>query len=223
MTSAEEERKNEVDLFVADQRSQFTIVKTIQTYSGDVYDWVDAKSVPGSQLQPPFKIPEKKRSPLTELDQFPELRGPPGTIPMLRPTFDLYVKGETSAMSLQDYILNHIPQGQPMGQKRLYGGYRMVVANNGIHSDITQFPEAPESGSFNILEVSAACNGPTPATTQEIVGAAVSRGAAGLSGDTLRFNVEFATAGTAQGNNVGGWNENVTGWVPYELAPYGPV
>jgi len=57
----------------------------------------------------------------------------------------------------------------------------------------------------------------------EMVGAVVGRGAAGYSGSTLRFNVEFMTAGPNNiGNNVGGWDGQVTGFVAAAGRPYGP-
>ena len=215
-------RQDEVDQLLAVQHMRHVIVATTQTYAGDIYDWVDPSSVPGSQATPPSPLDGTNRPVLTELDAFPELRGPKGTIPMLRPTYRSYVNGSSGKSSLSQYILD-LPSGQPSGQNRLYGGYLATVQNHGAQSSINQFPGVTEAGTFTLLEDGVTCFGTNPSTTQEIVGAAVARGVAGYDGTTLRLDTEFWTAGTsAGGNNIGGWNTSVTGWVPLAGAPYGP-
>jgi len=221
MTAEAARRQTEVDRFLALQHRNHIIRATTQTYSGDIYDWIDPKSIPGSDATPPLPLESKDRPVLTELDAYPELRGPAGTIPVLRHDYGPYVRGASNAPSLESFILS-MPSGQPSGQFRLYGGYAAVTQNHGVHSSINQFPGSAESGTFTILEDAVNCDGTNPSTTKEIVGAVVGRGAAGFDGSTLRFNTEFWTAGNSAGNNVGGWNTSVTGWVPYSGAPYGP-
>jgi len=58
----------------------------------------------------------------TELELYPELRGPNGTTPIHRPDYTNYVMGLTGAGSIQDYIESYQVQGKPMGAHRLYAG-----------------------------------------------------------------------------------------------------
>lgn len=71
-----------------------------------------------------------------------------------------------------------------------------------------------EANTFSLLELNSFCMGANPSTDMEFVGIVMSRDLANFGNATLRMQVEFATAGTATGNNVGGWHGLVTGFVP---------
>ena len=73
------------------------VVTAKQGYSGDIIDWIDSSTlpVPDEIPVPPFPIENFALSagmelPLSELDRFPELIGPEGTTPQLRPDFSDY-------------------------------------------------------------------------------------------------------------------------------------
>src|SRR5262245_53430462 len=101
-------RQCEVDHYVAQRYLAlgYEIVATTELPSGDIMDWISAESVPGSDQPPPPPITLDDYHPRpgaqlgkTELQMYPELRGPVGTIGFHRPTFPAYVNDETEATS----------------------------------------------------------------------------------------------------------------------------
>jgi hypothetical protein len=117
MTSKQRTRQQEVDQYWARRVCEegWRIVATTQTNSGDIIDWVDSGTMPGTHLQPPpapwtkkdLTPPPGAQLARPELEADPESRGPSGTTPIQRPDFSVYVMNETSARSLQDYLENH--------------------------------------------------------------------------------------------------------------------
>lgn len=65
-TPEQQARKDEVDQFLCDryQAEGWQILETTQTYGGDIIDWLDPASVPGSQVDPPPPIPASEYEPL---------------------------------------------------------------------------------------------------------------------------------------------------------------
>lgn len=223
-------RQAEVDLYLAKQHHDlgWRIVETTQTYIGDVIDWLDPASVPGSDAEPPPRpSPEELKPPpgaklqVTELDLYPELRGPEGTIPMIRPRFASYVRGETTATSVEDFI-QHQVVGQPAGTDRLYGGYIKQQANKALVSWINDFGDIIEPGTLSLIEMATVCQGTNPDATMELVGVATSRDWANFGDWVLRLQVEFLTAGMVTGNYIGGWDGIRLGFVAAAGRPYGP-
>lgn len=115
-TPEQQAKKEEVDQFLCAryQAAGWQILETTQTYTGDIIDWLDPASVPGSQEEPPPKptpeelqLPEGVELQVTELDVYPELRGSAG-IPMTRPSFAAYIFGDTGAISVEDFLTNHV-------------------------------------------------------------------------------------------------------------------
>jgi hypothetical protein len=106
------------------------IVATTALDDGTIIDWVDAASVEGADAVPP---PPLKLAPLPpgvvhQTLKLPE--GPPGTISFIRPSFDAYVKGQTPARDLNDYI-SRIPAGHPYPDPApASDSDRMYVADN---------------------------------------------------------------------------------------------
>ncbi len=223
-------RQLEVDHYIRDQLYRgYDIAETTQTYSGDLIDWVAPASVPGSEIEPPPPVPaDQLATPPgvelqpTELDEHPELRGPDGTIPMVRPDFSRYVRGDSSAASLDDFRAQQLAGGQPWNRYRLYTGYAQLAYNTGVSSYVDQAIGAVEDGTFSLIETGTGCPGWNPPTTQELVGAVVMRDLAGLSSSTLRMRVEFLTAGDNIDDYIGGWDGQVSGFVPAAGRPYGP-
>lgn len=115
LTAEQRVRQQEVDHDWARTVCQegWQIIATTQTHSGDIIDWV---TIPGPHAKPPpapwtkddlNNLPPGAQLGQTELEQHPELRGPPGTTPMTRPQYKVYVMGETGAKSLQEYLEKH--------------------------------------------------------------------------------------------------------------------
>jgi hypothetical protein len=235
LTPQEAARQREVDDFVLRTYNErgYRIIKTTQTYSGDIWDWLDPDSVPGSRKQPPSsnilpppggEASRAERQALTEFDLYPEVRGPEDTVPMFRQSFPGYVAGTTGYRSLQEFLAN-LPSGQPVGEFRLYGGYRTGYGITGVYSEMQQFPNSDpvEANSFNILENAIGCNFGDPNT--QFVGTIVGRGFGsdiGTTGGTLRLWTEFFTNGANVGNNVGGTSPLWAGFTPAAGAPWGP-
>jgi hypothetical protein len=209
--------------------------RTIQTFLGDIMDWLDPASVEGSQEEPPPKPSPEELLPaeglalqLTELDMFPELRGPAGTIPVLRPSFIAYVSGLTGATSLDDFLTNYLVPGVPGGPGRLYAGIASLTPNLGASSWINSFGGEIELGTMSVLEMVVGC--PMNGEMWQQIGIAASKDWAnnGLPnfGDlVLRVQVEFLTAGSSQealGDGKGGWDGASAGFVHAEGAPYPP-
>jgi hypothetical protein len=114
----EQMRQDEVGRYLAGVYEQkgYKIKATIRMPSGDIYDWIDAASVPGSDAEPPPSPCPGCRLPKTELDLYPELRGPPGTMPFVRSSFfDPYIRGGTGATSLEDFIGHYMVRSAPPG------------------------------------------------------------------------------------------------------------
>jgi hypothetical protein len=220
-------RQREVDRYIMDELYRgYSIVETTQTYSGDLIDWVDPDTVPGSRIQPPppptaadLETPPGVLLQPTELDQHPELRGPDGTIPFTRPRFASYVHGDSGHDSLDAYLkADEAPQIWP-GVFRLYSGYRKTVPNTKVAGFFNQSIGQIQPGTFSVLEMTTFCGG----ASAELVGMAVSKDMVNFNDAIQRLRVEFLTAGkNAMGNNKGGWDGKVTGFVAAAGRPYGP-
>jgi hypothetical protein len=217
-----------VQRYLARRYRDYRIVETTQTYIGDIIDWLDPATVPGSQVEPPPRPPPEELRPppgaelqRTELDLYPELRGPEGTIPVTRPSFASYVRGETDATSVEDF-LRHQQPGQPSGQNRLYAGLIKPQANKGVVSWVNDFGDIIDPGTFSIIETATVCQGSNPDTTMELVGAATSRDWKNFGDWVLRLQIEFLTMGTQTGPNKGGWDGKFVGFQAAADRPYGP-
>jgi hypothetical protein len=229
LDAAARRRQAEVDRHILEHLyAGYEIVETTQTYSGDLIDWVDPESVPGSQIEAPpplpaVELPEGVELQPTELDRHPELRGPEGMIPIVRPRFARYVSGESGAESIGDHVAREIASGQPAGQNRLYEGYYRSIPHTGVKSYVNQgLVNSVEPGTFTLLETATVCSGVFPATTLELVGATVAKDMANLNDQTQRLRIEFLSSGLITGNGLGGWDGAVVGFVPYAGRPYGP-
>jgi hypothetical protein len=228
LTAEQRARSDEVARYLARRYRDYRIVETTQTYIGDIIDWLDPATVPGSQVEPPPRPPPEELRPppgaelqRTELDLYPELRGPEGTIPVTRPSFASYVRGETDATSVEDFLQQQA-LGQPSGKNRLYAGLVAPHPNKGVVSWVNDFPATIEMGTFSVIETATVCPGSNSATTMELVGAATSRDWKNFGDTVLRVQVEFMTAGDATGPSQGGWDGPVTGFQAAAGRPYGP-
>jgi hypothetical protein len=233
LTLEQQQRQAEVNRFLVDQARGYTIVETTQGYSGDIIDWVDSETLPGLRLAPPpptwtqedLQPPPGAELARTELDLYPELRGPAGTTPIHRPDFSMYVMGLTGAGSLQDYLENYQVSGQPSGQNQLYAGYGWKFWNMGASGNINQFQGDVEQGTFSLIEIAVVCPGPDPLNTMQMVGAVVSRDRVNFRDAQPRIHIEYMTRGSRAGYagpGRGGWDERTAGFVPYPGRPYGP-
>lgn len=179
-TDAEQKRYDEVQAYLVEQYKDYRIVQTTQTYIGDIIDWVDPKTVPGSAEEPPGPIPQNElefpdaQLQVSELEFYPELRGPVDTIPMTRPTFEPYIRDWSDAQTLEAFLYEQ-EGGQPDGQFRLYAGVTAVVENGGGAGAFNQFAGEVEKGTFSLMELAVSCDGADKNNTLEQVGVVASR------------------------------------------------
>ncbi len=249
LNAEQQQRQQEVDQDLAKeyQAQGYRIRETIQTYNNDIVDWMEPSSVEGSQAEPPpprgeaMQLPPGTQLQRTELDEHPELQGPDGTIPMLRPSYDAYVSGQSGATSLSDYLAHHGVLGAPASPAHLYAGMRIVADNQGAATWLTAFDGDIESKTFAVLEMIVGC--PDGKGGMEWVGIAASKDlvhhdtAFNKFGGLLRVQVEYSIpddmAPEGQGGGWEGLNKtrgaftNVEGWkhawpgIPIVPAPFG--
>lgn len=234
LTPEQQARQDEVNAFLAQRYDEegWVILKTTETCVGDRWDWLDAASVPGSEVDPPplpaIELPPDVKLQETELDLHPELQGPPDSVPMLRPSFAPYVFGDVEASSVEDFLAKSVQSlpGKPEGQNRLYAGINMAAPSVRVQTFINGYDGKVEKTITSLLEMAVTCQGSDPATTLELVGVAVSRDRWNFDRDVepavTRLQVEFLTAGDATGNRVGGWDGRDIGFRPLKNAKYGP-
>jgi len=226
LTEEQQVRQVEVDAYLVDQYRDYTIVTTTQGYSGDIIDWVDSSllSIPyeipalpwtAADLQPPPGVALA----LTELDLFPELRGPEGTAPLHRPDFSAYVMGESGAISLQDYLENSQVFGRPAGDSRLYAGLNSLQQNNGVSGTVNVFNSEVEKGTFSLVELMVAC--PLMGEVQEQIGVVIAVDRVNSIVDAQpRLHVEYLRQ--VGGKLKGIWDQKESGFVPFPLREHSP-
>jgi hypothetical protein len=230
----------EVEQFVADQykAAGWQIMETIQTESGDLYDWIDVNSIEGADEAPPppmtpdeMQLPEGAELQLTDLDVEPDLQRPAGAVPVRRPEFAPYVLGESDASSLDEFLTEEaVPGDASHGNDRLYAGIVTAAPNRGASVSISAFSGGRiEAGTLSVLEIVVGCPNDKGEMWQYI-GIAASRDYAtqnfvNFGDSTLRIQVEFFT----QGSNVvdkkkGGWHgtKSLNDFILVPGAPYAP-
>jgi hypothetical protein len=215
------------------QDQGWKILFTSKTCVGDIWDWLDSSTVPGSDVEPPplpvFDLPPGIELQQTEFDLYPDLKGPANSVPKLRPSFAPYVLGTVPANSVEDFLAKEA-HGRTDGEKRLYAGIKQAVANIGIGSFINSYNGFVEANTFSLMELAVLCKGSDISTTLEQVGVAASRDRWNFDAEkddtkpaVTRLQVEFFTAGAENvGDYVGGWDGRRLGFFGRTGAPYGP-
>jgi hypothetical protein len=229
LTADQQRRLDEVEQYLWDryQALGWQIMATTQGgITGDIFDWLDPDSVKGAwEEPPPLPTPEEMQLPdgvqlaLTELDLFP---GPEGLIPVIRPSFAMYVSGLSGASSLEDYLTNYQVQGNPTGPGRLYAGVSTATKNLGASTWINAFGGLIEPGTLSVLEMAVGCRNMATKEMEmeQLVGIAASRDwtktdvlSGNFSDSVVRIQVEFLTHGSVlswTGQGKGGWEGGVT-------------
>lgn len=88
---------------------------------------------------------------------------------------------------------------------------------------MNQFAGDVQTSTFSLIEAAAVCRGLNEATTLELIGAVVSRDRRNFNNSATRIQIEFLTrGGNALGNDIGGWDTIVRGFIPAAGRPYGP-
>jgi hypothetical protein len=208
-------RQEQVNVYLAQiyDEARWKILLTTKTCSGDVWDWLDPATVPGSEIEPPpppeHSGPDDVEPALTELEAHPELTLP-DAVAMLRPSFMPYVMGDVPATSVRDFLAQEV-HGRTDGAKRLYAGIGAVVDNLGASSAISVYQIKVARQGMSLMEMAISC-GESEDPNREMIGVAV--GADRLHEDPwddmkpvpMRLRVEYFTAGyETTGDGKGGW------------------
>ena len=216
--------------YFGQRRSRLQIEATTVTDSGQVIDWIR----PGSQVSektlaapPPFSDEDKDKGSSTDLPVPFELvsqahaRGPAGTVPVLRRTDELAEK--IAPGTIDDFLSKYgraddivDPEfAVPGASEHDYAYSAQYVENFGGHGNINVWnPYVYKSTEFSLGQV---------AVVRENGGSAKQTIEAGwqdyrnLYGDYYpHFFIYYTTNGySSQGDNVGGYNRDVDGWVQY--------
>lgn len=222
-TYTEEERRryDEVQAYLVEQYKDYKIVETTQTYIGDIVDWVEPASVEGSQVEPPppisaaeLELPPGVELQRTELEAHPELRGPAGTMAMVRPSFESYVRGWSGAASFEEFLQAQ-EGGRTDGANRLYAGWTTLIDNWGGGGQFSRFAGNVEENSFSLVELTISCDGPDKNNTLEQIGIVASQDRKNFGDAVLRLQVEFFSQGIKYGKNIGGWHGLSKGFIPF--------
>jgi hypothetical protein len=238
--SAEEiaARRAALRAYFAGQRAKMKIVATTRTERGQVIDWVprDSQS-PGLKVATP---PRPDDAPLWtakgerlapfELAQQPKARGPAGTVPILRR--DAFVERIVPPPTVEDFLSKYgllaaggfEPPGG--GPDHVYAWTEKTVGNIGGQGSFNVWDSYVHAtneinavgGEFNLAQV--AVKGHAAGVLQTVE--AGWQNYPNRSGDGFpHFFTFFNTNGyTAFGNDVGGYDRDVTGWVQHSTTVF---
>jgi hypothetical protein len=245
-----EEREAEVAAHL--ERSYFSRFKVAQTTRGpfgEVVDWVDPHELdplfderkpPSDDADAPSEIPREampepapERRVAEDKDLYalwsdPAVRGPEGTVPMMRPNFSAYVDGSSGAETL-DQFLKMIEKSapQPAGQQRLYALKWHNTTNIGTQGWIAFTNPSSVSasgGTFSLSQLGVMCPGPNEATTRETIEYGVQEFPTKYGDSNLHLFTFFTETGyQSSGDYLGGYNTDVAGFVPTGTFPPGAV
>ncbi|MEV7095370.1 neprosin family prolyl endopeptidase [Amycolatopsis sp. NPDC051045] len=223
------ERLDEIHQWFTDQYTRRDVVARTTTAAGQELDWVPAESQTDGPLaeppDPPLDYPQDPDRPtrLMPLADDPEQQGPPGTVPLLRKPLDRI----QPAGDLGDYLSKGpykrrltapddpgfaVPAAAVPAHK--YALAVQYATNFGTEGFINTWrPYVQWSNEFSLgqLWVSAGTGVGTNLQTVE-VGAQTYKDIYGDWGPHL-FIFYTTNNYTASGNNLGGYNRDVDGWV----------
>jgi hypothetical protein len=199
-TPEQQRKAEEADAYIAKHVYEGRpIVKTVQTYSGDILDYmkVPPLDIPIPEIPPLLEspvLPEGVTLGLTEVEKYPEFWGPIDTTVFKRPDFSRYIMDDTGATSIEDWLENHQVHGVPDDPHRLYAGLNIAAPNRGVSARINQFHPEVADRSFSLIELAVACPAVGPA--QELVGVMLTVDRVNLGGDKAsppvpRLRVEY--------------------------------
>jgi hypothetical protein len=225
--------RDEIIRYFEERRSRREIVKTTHTPSGQIIDWVsiESQSRGGRIARPPARGPRlvAGTEPRTYLPRFelehPDVeRGPPGTVPIPHRDFSkLHTDG-----SLADYLSKHgrarkrlvpLPNGFPFADPEIGGHAYAFTGQNvvcfGGEGNLSAWdPYTQSSSDFSLMQIGLNNNESGTLQTAE-GGWQVYHD---LYGDwAAHLFVYYTTNGYSKdGDNIGGYNQDVDGWVQYD-------
>lgn len=233
-----EKEKGELLEHFRHRASSLKVAKTTLTLGGQILDWVDIQSQhPKGQIATPppdpkelhiGKHPERVDKLVTFELQADIERGPKGTVPVLRKDLGKMRFNK----SLQEFLSKHghhtIPlllhgrhsiQQPEVGSPHDYAFTAQNVTCYGGEGYLSAYdPYTMESDEFSLLQIALARNSNNGLQTVE----AGWQEYRDLYGDWVPHLFVFYTTNgySQQGNNMGGYNRDVDGWVQYSDSIY---
>jgi hypothetical protein len=232
--------KDEVSSYFKIRQARIKPVLTTQTKHGQILDWVPIKSQnpKGVIATPPsasvdIKLPKDKNKVMQlmrfELEEKDAQRGPEGTIPILRKDLEKLPRYR----SLDRYLSKHCLSGQKLAVRN---GLIIAMPEDGgthryadTHESINCFggegylsaydPYVEASDDFSLLQIGLS-NSNSSGQLQTVE--AGWQEFQDLYGDWVPHLFLFYTTNgyTDQGDNKGGYNQDVDGWVQYDDSVY---
>jgi hypothetical protein len=225
-------RRAQIREYFAERVRRLPIEATSVMPSGQTIDWIPVESqVPGGSLpRPPMfepapkadadarqrslkgsmPPPETDSDALTELQRYPDLKGPAGTVPVVRFDVEGYLKSTKNLPANPADVLYKVPPPSPESNDRYYGVWQRFGTVYG------------SAGRINIWNVTGPVTGET-----SIAQVAVIRGTPmqaieagkiefpGINSSRPYFFVYYRTNDGATGDWVGGYDTTVDGWIQY--------
>lgn len=225
--------------YFRDRQGRLEIAKTTRTPSGQILDWIPIESqlASGRKLaKPPSEsVPlelgsgkQRVKAVRFELESPDAMRGPEGTVPIPRRN----LKRLPLVRSLQDHLSKHgrrtytmfinerdsveVPGG---GASHEYASSSQWVTCYGADGNLAAFdPYVHRSDEFSLLQVALTRGSGSGRQTVE----AGWQEYRDLYGDWVPHLFVFYTTNghTESGNNKGGYNRDVDGWIQYSNAVY---
>lgn len=227
-----EQRKTRIVQFFEKQRAGRQVVATTRTKSGQIIDWIrpQSQTVDGVVATPPddgdnlppkgnayFASAQASKSPasatgtaLTELQLDPAMRGPKGTVPVVRFDVDSYLREVKNPPQDPMQILTKAPpQPSPASNSRYYVVWQRFADVYGTSGFVNIWDTVGPVGSETSIAQTAVIRG-TP--MQAIEAGKIEHSSFAPSKQPVFFTY-FRTNGSSSGDWVGGYNALVQGWV----------
>jgi len=231
-------QKRELVEYFEDRVARLHIIETTKTPSGHVLDWIDIRShQPDGLIAAPPSAPamdvarERNRRPKTarfELQEKGATHGPEGTVPVLRidpkklrfnKTLDEFLS-KHGHRTVTRYYDGHPLEQPEVGGPHDYGAIAESVNCQGGEGFISLFdPYTAHSDEFSLSQIGLEGNRATGGRQTADAGWQEFRD---KYGDWIpHLFVYYTTNGyTKDADNVGGYNQEVKGWIQYSKSVY---
>ncbi|MGO1070510.1 neprosin family prolyl endopeptidase [Lysobacter sp. CA199] len=226
-----EQRKTRIVQFFENQRSGYRAVATTRTKSGQIIDWIRPESqvADGVIATPPSDaegLPPKGKAylasvqskapgapastALTEVQLDESIRGPKGTVPIVRFDVDSYLR-EVKNLPLdpRQILTKAPPQPSPAANSRYYVVWQRFADVYGTSGFVNIWDTVGPVGNETSIAQAAVIRG-TP--MQAVEAGKIEHSSFAPSKQPVFFTY-FRTNGSASGDWVGGYNALVKGWV----------
>lgn len=228
--------KEEITNYFEKKQRNLKIVKTTKTESGQIIDWIDMKEqVPSGKIATPPALPkfdksnakEDEKIATFELEMKGVEKGPEGTVPVLRKNLEDYHYNQ----SLHNYLSKYQKESRTL---LFNDGHEIQVPGDGAHDyastsqAVTCYggefscsafdPYVEHTNEFSLLQVALVRGSGNSRQTIE----AGWQEYKDLYGDWVPHLFIFYTTNnyTSSGDNKGGYNRDVDGWVQYSSSIY---